>query len=86
MSVIKSIVLSLIILSTVVIEGCKNVQDLSNVQFTGGLLGITVGQPTLDFGGSGEINYNASTGVVTITGTPAILSQDNPFLFGVIAL
>jgi uncharacterized repeat protein (TIGR01451 family) len=45
-------------------------------------LGLTPADPTLDFGSSGVISYNAATGVVTISGTPATLFQNNPFLFG----
>ena len=46
------------------------------------LLGLSPSEPTVDFGGSGIIDYNASTGVVLVSGTPATLFQSSPFLFG----
>lgn len=46
------------------------------------LLGLSPSEPTVDFAGSGIIDYNATTGVVLISGTPATLFQSSPFLFG----
>lgn len=46
------------------------------------LIGLTAGEPTIDFGASGIIKYVASTGLVTISGTPSVLFQSNPFIFG----
>lgn len=46
------------------------------------LLGVTAGEPTLDVPGSAVINYNATTGVVTISGQPSTLLVSDPFLFG----
>jgi uncharacterized repeat protein (TIGR01451 family) len=48
------------------------------------LLGLVPADPTLDFGNSGVINYNRTTGVVTISGTPATLFRNDPFLFGTV--
>jgi hypothetical protein len=46
------------------------------------LIGLTAGEPTIDFGASGIVKYVASTGLVTISGTPSVLFQSNPFIFG----
>jgi hypothetical protein len=46
------------------------------------LIGLTAGEPTIDFAASGIIKYVASTGLVTISGTPSVLFQSNPFIFG----
>lgn len=46
------------------------------------LLGLTPAEPTLDFGGAGVIDYDATTGTVTISGVPATLFQSDPFIFG----
>jgi hypothetical protein len=46
------------------------------------LLGLTLGEPTVDFGGAGIIAYDAVTGVVTISGTPATVFQSDPFILG----
>jgi hypothetical protein len=46
------------------------------------LLGLTPGEPTLDFGGAGIITYDAVTGLVEISGVPATLFQSDPFIFG----
>jgi hypothetical protein len=46
------------------------------------LIGLTPGEPTIDFGAGGIIKYDASTGLVTISGTPSTLFQSNPFIFG----
>lgn len=46
------------------------------------LLGVTTGEPTLEFSGSGMIDYDASTGTVTISGDPSVLLQNDPFIFG----
>lgn len=48
------------------------------------LLGLTPADPTLDFGASGVISYNATTQVVTISGTPSTLFRNDPFLFGTV--
>ncbi|MEQ1592246.1 MAG: hypothetical protein ABL892_07660 [Thiobacillaceae bacterium] len=55
---------------------------LSPVMALAALLGVAPTQPTLDFGGSGMVAYDAGTGTVTISGTPAILQQDDPFILG----
>jgi len=46
------------------------------------LLGVMPNEPIVDFGGAGIVNYDATTGLVTISGTPATLFQSNPFLYG----
>jgi hypothetical protein len=46
------------------------------------LLGLTASEPTIDFGGSGVISYDANTGLVEISGSPATLFQTDPFIFG----
>jgi hypothetical protein len=46
------------------------------------LLGVVPNEPTVDFGGAGIVNYDAVTGLVTISGTPATLFQTAPFLYG----
>lgn len=46
------------------------------------LLGLTPGEPTVDFGGAGIIAYDAATGIVTISGTPATIFQSDPFILG----
>lgn len=46
------------------------------------LLGLTPAEPTLDFGGAGIISYDATTGLVTISGVPATLFQSDPFILG----
>jgi uncharacterized repeat protein (TIGR01451 family) len=49
------------------------------------LLGLEPAEPTLDFPGTGIINFVhnvAGGGVVTISGTPSTLFQSDPFLFG----
>jgi hypothetical protein len=46
------------------------------------LIGLTPGEPTIDFGSGGIIKYDASTGLVTISGMPSTLFQSNPFVFG----
>lgn len=48
------------------------------------LIGLTPGEPVMDFGGDGLVTYDETTGVVTISGLPATLSQTmgSPFIFG----
>ena len=46
------------------------------------LLGLMPADPTLDFGSGGVISYNAISGIVTLSGTPATLFRNDPFLFG----
>jgi hypothetical protein len=46
------------------------------------LLGLTPGEPTVDFGGAGIIGFEAATGLVTLSGQPATLFQTEPFLYG----
>lgn len=48
------------------------------------ILGLTPADPTIDFGSSGVISFNATTGIVTISGTPSTLFRNDPFLFGTI--
>jgi uncharacterized repeat protein (TIGR01451 family) len=48
------------------------------------LLGLTPAEPTIDFGASGVIDYNATTGVVTVSAIPSTLLRSDPFLFGTI--
>ena len=47
-----------------------------------GLIGLTAAEPTVDFFASGVVSYDADTGLVTISGTPATLFRSDPFLFG----
>jgi len=49
------------------------------------LLGVTPTEPTIDFGGSGIVDYNATTGIVTVSGIPSTFFRSDPFLFGQIA-
>lgn len=65
------------LLSALLLSAC-----LTPALSSAALLGLTAGQPTLDFSGSGMIAYDATTGTVTISGTPTLLSQDDPFIFG----
>lgn len=44
------------------------------------LVGVTANTPTIAFGGSGIIDYVASTGIVTISGDPAQIFSTSPFL------
>lgn len=46
------------------------------------LLDLSPLEPTISFSGSGMIEYNASTGMVTLSGDPATLISSEPFLFG----
>lgn len=48
----------------------------------GALLGLTVNEPTIDAAAGAVITYNAATGTVTVSGTPQLLQQTLPFLFG----
>ncbi len=45
------------------------------------LLGLTVQDPTIDVAAGGVLAYNAAAGVVTLSGTPQLLQQLDPFLF-----
>lgn len=45
------------------------------------LIGLTAGEPTIDFGAGGMISYKAATGLVTISGVPSTLFRSDPFLF-----
>ncbi|MGY6276098.1 hypothetical protein [Methylomonas sp. MgM2] len=49
------------------------------------LIGLTPELPTIEFGASGHISYQASTGLVTISGTPGTLFSIDPFINGVIS-
>lgn len=55
---------------------------LSPAMALAALLGVATAEPTLDFSGSGMIAYDATTGTVTISGTPSTLSQADPFIYG----
>lgn len=46
------------------------------------LLGLTLNEPTIDVAAGAVITYNATNGTVTISGTPQLLQQAVPFLFG----
>ncbi|MEQ1663452.1 MAG: hypothetical protein ABL877_12240 [Thiobacillus sp.] len=46
------------------------------------VLGLVPGEPVLDFSGVGMIDYDATTGTVTISGDPIILLQNDPFILG----
>lgn len=46
------------------------------------MLGLVLGEPTLDFGGASIISYDVATGIVTISGTPSTLFQSDPFILG----
>lgn len=43
---------------------------------------MTPNEPTIDFGGAGVVDYNAATGIVTISGVPSTFFRADPFLFG----
>ncbi|OAI15049.1 hypothetical protein A1359_10080 [Methylomonas lenta] len=45
------------------------------------LVGLSPNLPTIDFSGSGMIDYNASSGIVTITSQPSTLFSIDPFIF-----
>lgn len=45
------------------------------------LVGLSPNLPTIDFSGSGTIDYNASSGILTITGQPSTLFSIDPFIF-----
>ncbi|RLA21700.1 MAG: hypothetical protein DRQ62_09160 [Gammaproteobacteria bacterium] len=45
------------------------------------LLGLSPELPTIDFSGSGMIDYNASTGIINISGDPSTLFSVEPFIF-----
>lgn len=44
------------------------------------LIGLSPNLPTIDFSGSGTIDYNASSGILTITGQPSTLFSIDPFI------
>lgn len=44
------------------------------------LLGLSPGLPTIDFPSNGIIAYNATTGIVTISGTPASIYHEDPYI------
>jgi hypothetical protein len=46
------------------------------------LLNLTPSDPVIEYGGAGIISYVAATGLVTISGIPALLSQADPFIYG----
>lgn len=46
------------------------------------LLGLTVNDPTIDVTAGAVITYNSVAGTVTISGTPQLLQQTLPFIFG----
>ena len=48
------------------------------------LLGANPEDPKIDFGGAGVIDYDAATQILTVSGTPATLIRNDPFLFGTI--
>lgn len=58
--------------------------SLGAVPANAALLGLTAGEPTVDFGAAGVIDYNRATGIVTISGTPSSLFRSDPFLLGLI--
>lgn len=45
------------------------------------LVGLSPNLPTIDFSGSGTIDYNASSGILTITGQPSTLFSIDPYIF-----
>lgn len=65
------------VLASIALTAC-----LSPAMALAALLGVATSEPTLDFSGSGMIDYNATTGIVTISGTPATLFQNDPFIYG----
>jgi len=44
------------------------------------LIGLSPFLPTIDFSGSGNINYEASRGIVSVTAVPSILFSVDPFI------
>lgn len=46
------------------------------------LLGLTPNPATIDFPGSGMIDYDQASGTVTISGIPSSLFSSNPFIIG----
>lgn len=49
------------------------------------LLNLPTSQPIIEFGATGLISYDADTGLVVISGVPASIFSENPFIFGDIA-
>jgi len=45
------------------------------------LLGLTPNLPTIDFSGSGIIDYSPDTGIIELTGDPSSLFAVEPFIF-----
>ena len=48
------------------------------------LLGLAASEPTIDFGGAGVIDFNAATGILTISGQPSSLFRSDPFLLAIV--
>lgn len=48
------------------------------------LIGGDAQDPKIDFGGAGVVDYDYATGILTISGVPATLLRNDPFLFGTI--
>lgn len=48
------------------------------------LLGVTPQDPVIEFGAGGVVDYDAATGLVTISGQPASLFQADPFIFALV--
>jgi hypothetical protein len=48
------------------------------------LIGGDAQDPKIDFGGAGVVDYDYATNILTISGVPATLLRNDPFLFGTI--
>lgn len=57
---------------------------LSPVESHAALLGVTPQDPQIDFGGAGVVDYDAVTQTLTISGVPASILRNDPFLFAAI--
>lgn len=66
------------ILTRVALLACMGMPALSQAA----LLALPVNEPIIDGGSGGVIAYDAASGVVTISGTPQLLNNSDPFLFG----
>jgi hypothetical protein len=57
---------------------------LGSVPANAALLGLSAAEPTIGFGGAGVMDYNAATGLLTISAEPSLLFRSDPFLFAAI--
>ncbi|MEI6719588.1 MAG: hypothetical protein WCO67_02405 [Betaproteobacteria bacterium] len=65
-----------------VAAGIASAFSLCAVPAQAALIGLTPNEPVIEFGASGIISYDAVTGIVTVSGVPATLFRNDPFIFG----